>query len=368
MSGLRHILAGEAIPGTCGRRPTRVLLAAVAAVVLTAAPSVLAQAAKAPSATIRLKEGVRDVLLAGRRDGKVFCANPEAPQVVTGIDPAKIEAITVRIEYDMEQYRKALIAQKWAEAAAVVFRELIPAIPYLDLPYNNLTPLGMEAGGLLMRAAAGNAAADAPEAARQESARQYAAARAVMAQVGRAAWFPGAEEARMRAMLCLIGMGKVEEAQAELDAAPVPEEASDAFGWHALVRARLLAHAGKWAEAMEAACESLAFQTKDIDSFPEALLLSATAYEQLGEWYRARDVHYEIARLFKGTPWQRVSLGRLRFIMAQKSTEAGEDMTVDQVFFGDKDDINEKVNELLGKEPSESAGTPAPSKEGQAEP
>ena len=63
--------------------------------------------------------------------------------------------------------------------------------------------------------------------------------------------------------------------------------------------------------------------------------------------YRARDVYYELARLFPGTEWQDLATARLRHIMAAGTTTEKEETSIANVFFGLDEDMNAKARELL---------------------
>jgi hypothetical protein len=65
------------------------------------------------------------------------------------------------------------------------------------------------------------------------------------------------------------------------------------------------------------------------------------------EWYRARDVYYEIAKIFPFTDWSETAVRRLRFIMNGGLTREKEKVEVETVFFGLNEDMNKNVQTLF---------------------
>jgi hypothetical protein len=100
---------------------------------------------------------------------------------------------------------------------------------------------------------------------------------------------------------------------------------------------------------MDAAVKSLCFENKDVDTFPDALLISARCYEEMQEWYRARDVYYEVGRLFPKTDWADAAVSRLDFIMKKELTKDKEKLPIENVFFRFHEDMNKLALELLDK-------------------
>ena len=107
-------------------------------------------------------------------------------------------------------------------------------------------------------------------------------------------------------------------------------------------------------EVMDAALQSICFTNKDVTTFPDALLRSARGYEEQNEPYRARDVYYEVAKLFPRTDWSAAAIGRLKDIMNRGLTTAKETSATGNAFFKTSDDMNKLVAQLLmdaGKPP-----------------
>ena len=73
----------------------------------------------------------------------------------------------------------------------------------------------------------------------------------------------------------------------------------------------------------------------------DALLVSAQCYEEMQEWHRARDVYYEVARIFPATDYAAMSIKRLRFIMKKELSMGKEKVPIEYIFFRYKEDMNE---------------------------
>jgi len=84
-----------------------------------------------------------------------------------------------------------------------------------------------------------------------------------------------------------------------------------------------------------------------VETFPDALLLSARCDEELLEPYRARDIYYEVAKLFPRTDWAAVAVERLHGLMNQGLTREKEKSPIENVFFKTGDDINKLVEALF---------------------
>ncbi|MDZ4198889.1 MAG: hypothetical protein U1E27_06340, partial [Kiritimatiellia bacterium] len=122
-----------------------------------------------------------------------------------------------------------------------------------------------------------------------------------------------------------------------------------AFGVYALARARLTYARGDSRAALDLLIPSILYENKDVDVFPESLMLSAECYEDILEIHRTRDVYYEIARLFPGTEWAVEARQRLWTIHRNQMTKETEDVDVVAVFFAGKEDMDEVVAEYLDK-------------------
>ncbi|MBL7077631.1 MAG: hypothetical protein ISS31_09170 [Kiritimatiellae bacterium] len=101
--------------------------------------------------------------------------------------------------------------------------------------------------------------------------------------------------------------------------------------------------------ALEGAVRAVCFANKDIDVFPDALLMSGRCYEKLESYHRARDVYYEAGRLFPGTPAGKAARTHLKEIRDAGHTKGEEPDSLVNVFFGVKEDMNSLADKLLDK-------------------
>jgi tetratricopeptide (TPR) repeat protein len=302
-------------------------------------------AGAAVKGTVYLEDGSKDVNLLGVSEGVLrysFTGGGAASQMPL----EKIRRVRIRIEYDRSALRKYLARQNYGAAAATLVKPLLPCLPFLQVPDNNQTPAAMDALTLLMRAAEERMRVGDAKA-KREAVQQYRVAQAFARAIAQADWYEGAEEAACRAIACMVALGEREKAREEIEGLAVPSETDPAIGWHALARAQLLYEEESWEQALEAAAESVAFETKDFDSFPGALLVSARCYEKLDEWHRARDIYHAMGRLLRNTTWEVHAIARLRHIMDEGLTKEEEKQELHDVFFSGKIDYNAEARELI---------------------
>lgn len=299
-------------------------------------------------ATLKMKTGEHSVIITGREGDNVFYTMKGSTAGRISANVHDIEAADFGIkEYDDTSLRKALRKQAWQEAANILLPVVDPALPYLDLKENNAVSLALDAGEYLMKAAAVKSKGYLTKEAKELGREQYLEACRTLKAVGRAEWFSGSESAQLRSILCLIFLGKTDLAEKELKEAREPDRWDAAYGLYWMAKAHLNFAATQFRSAINDIVQSLIFETKNIDTFPDAILLSARCYEEMLEWHRARDVYYEVAKLFSGTYWQDFAVNRLQYIMAEGLTKSGEVVEVENVFFGIDEDVNAKATLLL---------------------
>ena len=80
--------------------------------------------------------------------------------------------------------------------------------------------------------------------------------------------------------------------------------------------------------------------------------MSAHCYEHMESYYRARDVYYEVARLFASSPAGREALVQLRVIQEAGHTKKEEETPLVNIFFGVQENMNRKVSTLLNAVPT----------------
>jgi tetratricopeptide (TPR) repeat protein len=342
-------------------------LAAILAAVAFAAADASAQAARAATpaahaaaepilATPPLKARIwRDkefleVTLVGHTESGIVVSDnvPNAPG--GRIECAKITRAQFEIEYDRYELAKAVRLNDWPGAVRILLPVVKPLLPYLAMPENNAADLSLDLGTYMMRAASRTARTAGSDAARSDLAqKQYAAAYDIFKDCARVQWSSVGQVGVLKGCRCLLAMNKPNTARNYVNqmAEPVPGDA--AFGHYWLIRGELeyRAGTGHYREAMDAALKSVCFENKDVETFPDALLLSARCYEELPDPYRARDVYYEVAKLFPRTDWSAAAIDRLKAIMDQGLTKEKEKSAVEDVFFKTSDDMNKLVEQLF---------------------
>ncbi len=142
-------------------------------------------------------------------------------------------------------------------------------------------------------------------------------------------------------------MNKLDEAAQQFESVDEPEFGDAAFGLYWLIDAYLKFNSNQFSQALDSLVKSVVFETKDINTFPEALLLSAFCYEDSLDNYRARDLYYEVGRLFRGMPEGEIALSSLQFIRNRKLTEDEEKAAIERVFFDIVEDVNTKVDDFI---------------------
>jgi tetratricopeptide (TPR) repeat protein len=271
---------------------------------------------------------------------------PNAPAgALSAIRFDTVQAAEFKGEVDAYSVFEATRARRWKDAADLILARITPCLPFLDLPKNNAAAAASEAGLYLYRAAGAARAADG--ALTPAAKALYEQSTQVFGMVAEAEWYNGRDQAKLRAALCQTASGRLDEADKWLKSARLPDPGDGDYGLHAFAQAALLLAGGKTLEACNAAARSTAFENKDPQVFPDALLLEAHCYEELMDYYRARDIYFEVARLFGATEWGEQALARLTFIMDNKLTEEKEKTNIAKVFFGSEEDMNVVVTDFL---------------------
>lgn len=288
-----------------------------------------------------------DVFLIERKGDLLFYRPPNVPAGVSAqLRVADVQDANFAIEIDATAVFNAVRERKWGTAAQLILPAVTPALPFLDLPGNNAADSVLEAARYLVQAAEAFTRAGG-EANLKYGQQRLAQARDLFDRVAAVTWFPGSGEARLRSAQCLLDLGREADAEQAMDRILAPEPSSPEFGLYWLTKANLL-YAGKdLPGAVDAAARSLAFQNKDVETFVEASLLSARCYEDLLEMHRARDLYYEIARLFAGTEGGERARARLEYIMRNGLTKEKEAANVAKVFFGTDEDLDALAEDFL---------------------
>ena len=309
-------------------------------------------------AVVRANGRERLITLVGRGEEdktRIAFTDPQAPGQRKILDAAIVEAVRFDLAIDQAKLAQARFKRDWMAVARELLGPLKPAIPYLDLVENNAAELVLEVGDVLMRSAEkGLRMATMPEEAAAAKNR-YEAAYTILKEARAAEWSSVSAIAWLKSLRCLVMLDKPKTARHYFKDIAQPFPGDRAMGLYWLVNAELEIERGDFRTAMDAAVRSLAFENKDVDTFPDALLISSQCYEELQEWHRARDVYYEVARIFPHTDWADVATRRLAFIMEKELTVDQEQSPIENVFFGLAEDMNEVVRKFLKEGPQAQA-------------
>lgn len=329
------------------QRTTTIAAIVMAAILLPRLGS--AQSSSLPQATLTLTDkNTREVLLQSvSKDSVTYCELNGPTNVSLSVPLTNLKSVEFLIRYDDSALFQAKLARNWNGVCLVLLPTITPLMPYVRLPNNNAADLAMEAAVAIMKSAALLNGPSATDKDRTRARLYYAEARKILTAMPTEDWYADADAAQIRAVQCLIGMGELQKASDELENVRVPEIGDASYGLYWLTQATLLFEQKKYRPAIDAIVKSIDFETKDIETFPDALMLSGRIYEDLLEPYRARDVYYEIARLFGETPWHTEATNRLQLLVSKGQVKAKESASVEQVFFGLDEDVNAKVQMVL---------------------
>jgi len=262
---------------------------------------------------------------------------------------SEIKSVTFVVDYN--QYDIIVLERKkqYAEAGAKILGWLSPALKYIRLPENNLVDYLFDAGYYYLNAASMHSDKKGHYYDMKKARREYAGAYGVFKKITEANWYYGADMARLNMAYCALRMNKREIADKLFKSVDEPCMGDATYGLYWLIDAMMKFSDGKKEEALDSAIRTIVFETKDVHVFPEALLLSAYCYEDMLDYYRARDVYFEVARLFHNTPEGRIAFASLQFIRERKLTDEPEDVGIEKVFFNSAEDVNKTADEYIKK-------------------
>ncbi len=332
------------------------LLLSAALGIACAAPAVLGQVAAAPAAA-PAAAGVLANLTSGKTDRDMYLLRVDGdklyvrpldaqPGIAIALDIAKIEKVNFKIDYSRAEAFRAIRGRAWADAAGVIIAACRPMIAFIELPNNNALEPALEAAhdfwmlGIQIQRLQGDKGADA-------AGKAFGAAQYIYERAARATWSSQGEVAGLRAILCQIQAGKVDQAVEALKNMREPQLGDAAYGLYWGAKAEISLRQQAYRDAVNEAVRAVVFDNKDGALFPEMLFLSARCYEELLEVHRARDVYYEIARLFSNTEWGDLALVHLRTLMQNGSSREPEKVNIAKVFFGLDEDMNAVVDKFL---------------------
>ena len=314
-------------------------------------------------ARVRLEKKAKEVVLLGRKGSAILYSLPGTSGVVMNAKLEDVKGARVKLDYDRKVLGEALSKKNWAGAGTVLYRAVSASLPFLDIEGNNMTGTALRAGTYFMRAGSVRSEGGFTKETRQRAQREYTLAFPLLYAVGKADWYDRSELAMARAATCLLKLDRPDDAQKILDAMDEPNPDDEGYGEYNLAYAYLGYLRQESLGSMESVVESIVFETKDIDTFPDALMLSARCYENQNSWHRARDVYYEVACLFRNTHWHDLAMARLRFILDKELTVVKEQAQASNVFFGTEEDMDKRVKELLGIEDEKKRSRPGKEKE-----
>jgi len=306
---------------------------------------------KTEDVSIRLKNGDKAITVNACGFGKGFIvvkASSGTSTATTRIELSQIDSAwftKLRLNYgDVSQYTGK---KQWRKAFNIMFNKLQPYLSYLNLPDNNAIEPAFQMATYLMYECDKNAEFAETQKQKDYVKKQYEYAYNLYRYLRRADWTYYGLLSDLKGIKCLIRMGKTKTAEFKLDSMDKPIPGDMAMGLYWLNKSYIAWEQTNYPAAMDAAVMSVDFENKDIDTFPDALIMTAKCYEKLNNWYRARDVYYEIAKIFPNTEWEETALINLTSILNKKLTEKKEQQPLENVFFGFSEDINEQVEELL---------------------
>jgi tetratricopeptide (TPR) repeat protein len=299
---------------------------------------------KTEDVSIRLTSGDKATTVTACGFSKTFIvikAGSGTSTATSQIDISQIDSAwftDLRINYgDVATYTRK---KQWKRAFNFMFSSLKPYLPYLNLPDNNAIDSTYQMATYLMYECDKNHRfAETPEQ-KEYVASQYEYAYNLYRYLRRADWTYYGLLSELNGIKCLIRMGKLQTAEYKLAALDKPVAGDISMGIYWLNKSYIAWEQTNYPSAMDAAVMSVDFENKDVDTFPDALLMTAQCYGKLGNWYRARDVYYEIAKIFPNTEWEETALLNLKDIMDKQLTEKEEKMPLENVFFGFSEDIN----------------------------
>ena len=237
--------------------------------------------------------------------------------------------------------------KKYSKAAAEIISGLAPALNYVKVPENNLVAPLFDAAYLYLKAASVYNDKKSPDYNKEKAQVEYAKAYRVFKKITQAKWYFGSELAKLNTIFCNIRMNKLEIAEKHFKTFDEPTLGDASYGLYWLIDGLLKIYKNKPNKALDSIVKSIVFDTKNINTFPESLLLSAYCYEDMLDNYRARDTFYEVSELFQGTPEGEIAFSSSQFIRERKLTEEAEAVGLEKIFFDSIEDVNKKVDDHI---------------------
>ncbi len=239
--------------------------------------------------------------------------------------------------------------EQFVEGAVYIVQNLAPALKYIKLPDNNLVGYLSDAAYLYLDAAATHDDKKGRHYDPKKAQTEYVKAYSVFKKITEADWYYGATLAHLNMAYCALKLKKRAIAEKLFKEIDPPEIDDAAFGLYWLVDGMMKFEDKKYPEALASAIKAVDFDSRDLHVFPQARLLTAYCYEDMLDYYRARDAYFEVARLFHDTPEGRIAFSSIQFIRARKLTDTAEAVGIEKVFFNSVEDVNKTIDEYIPK-------------------
>ncbi len=298
-------------------------------------------------ARLWMERGIRNTRLVGRTDTHILLVPDAGGAASERVEIATLRAAAFDISYDRSAVAEARRENRWTSAIKIQQDAYRSTFLYLDLPNNNALEGAFDLATDMWHAARYTERRAGSDEAKALARRQYEAALELYERCAKAEWSAIGLLAQMKVYRCLIALDKARNAWLQISTMEPPLVGDAIYGHYWLVEAEMHMVTNGYRQAMDAAVKSLAFETKDIECFPDALLMTANCYAKLDEPYRARDVYFEIAKLFPDTDWRIEALQGLIRLKRSGLVAEKEEATVERVFFATDEDMNELVDGLL---------------------
>lgn len=295
---------------------------------------------------IRIGDKERNAELVGRGRDKVYL---KTGGKTLGISPDSIEAVDFEVSYIEYKVQQMEVDGEWVKAANAIVEAFKPTLPYLDLYENNAVRQLEHAAELYLRAARDFA----KRGLKDDAEREYKRAYAIYGKITKAEWHGGASIAELKMLTCLMALDKYKLAGRKFKKIDEPMIGDIAFGLYYMIKSKLLFQRGELEASLDAATKSIAFETKDIDSFPEALLMTGQCQEDMLLDFRARDIYYAVAVLFQNTDIGDDAFNRLKFMQKKCDESGAEKQSIEKEFFDTIEDIDAKVKAFIERKEKE---------------
>ncbi len=296
-------------------------------------------------AFITLAGKTKETSIVGWNKEKILCSENAkgVPYKFSEIEAAYI----VLGNYEEFQVQRLENQKKWKEAYTKILEAFQDFLPYVELNDNNVVKPLFRAGRDVMESAKSEAAKSSGDKLSEAAIAEYKKAQGIFDNIARAQWWPESKLAQVKAILCILAVGKLEEAAEKFEAIPEPEIGDVSYGAFWMVKGKILYDLKKKPEALDAAIKSIVYADKDIDSFPDALLITAQCYEDNLDYHRARDTYLQVASLFQKTDWGDNAFKRLSFIMEKGLAKKKEDVDIEKVFFDSEEDMDALATKFI---------------------